>query len=263
MERNFDGKVVIVTGAAGGIGRELCRTFGDRGASIGALDNRELVEGFVDEIRERGIEAAAAVADIGDARQAREAIDTLVSALGPADILVNNAGFSEGHSLEGSTPESWRNDVNGNLNGAYNCASAVLPAMKSRGGGVIINVGSVNGFMALGDPAYSAAKAGLISYTKSLAMEYGRFGIRANIVCPGTVRTPLWTERMEHDPEILERLAKWYPLRRIVEPGEIAVAVAFLASDAAAAITGAMLPVDCGFSAGNIVMSRELTLEEF
>ena len=263
MERIFDSKVVIITGAAGGIGQELCRHFGARGASIGALDNRDLVAGFVEEIREQGIEAAAAVADVGDARQAREAIDNLVSALGPADILINNAGFTDHPSLEKTTPDTWRNDVNGNLNGAYNCASAVLPGMKSRGGGVIINIGSVNGLSPLGDPAYSAAKAGLISYTKSLAMEYGRFGIRANIVCPGTVRTPIWAQRMERNPEILEQLVRWYPLRRVVEPSEIAGAVAFLASDAAAAITGAVLPVDCGLSAGNIVMSRELTLEEY
>ena len=263
MEKIFDGKVVIVTGAAGGIGQELCRHFGARGASIGALDNRDLVEGFVEEIREQGIEAAAAVADIGDADQTRAAIDTLVSALGPVDILINNAGYSDHPSLEKTTPDSWRDEVNGNLNGAYNCTSAVLPGMKSRRAGVIVTIGSVNGLSSFGDPAYSAAKAGLISFTKALAMEYGRFGIRANIVCPGTVRTPLWEKRMERNPEILEQLVKWYPLRRVVEPGEVAGAVSFLASDAASPISGAMLPVDCGLSAGNIAMSRELTLEEF
>ena len=263
MERIFDSKVVIITGAAGGIGQELCKHFGARGASIGALDNRDLVADFVGEIREQGIKAAAAVADVGDTRQAGGAIDSLMSGLGRADILINNAGFSDHPSLEKTTPDTWRDEVNGNLNGAYNCASAVLPDMKSRGGGVIINIGSVNGLSSYGDPAYSAAKAGLISYTKSLAMEYGRFGIRANIVCPGTVRTPIWLERMKRNPEILEQLVRWYPLRRVVEPSEVTSAVSFLASDAAAAITGAVLPVDCGLSAGNIVMSRELTLEEF
>ncbi len=263
MEKIFEGKVVIVTGAAGGIGQELCRHFGARGASIGALDNRDLVEGFVEEIRAQGIRAASAVADIGNAEQTSAAIGTLVSALGPADILINNVGFSGHPSLEKTTPDSWRDEVNGNLNGAYNCASAVLPGMKSRGAGVIVNIGSVNGLASFGDPAYSAAKAGLISFTKALAMEYGRFGIRANIVCPGTVRTPLWEKRMERNPEILEQLVRWYPLRRVVKPHEVASAVSFLASDAAAAITGVTLPVDCGLNAGNIVMSRELTLEEF
>lgn len=263
MEQVFKDKVVLVTGAAGGIGQELCKYFGARGARIGALDNRDLVEGFAGELRESGIDAAAVVADIGDAAGVANAIESIVSTLGPVDVLINNAGVSEHPSLEKTTPEGWQDDVNANLNGAYNCADAVLPGMKSRSGGVIINIGSVNGLSALGDPAYSAAKAGLISLTKSLAMEYGRFGIRSNIVCPGTVRTPIWTERMERNPEILAQLERWYPLQRVVEPGEIASAVAFLASDAASAITGAVLPVDCGLSAGNIVMSRELTLEEF
>jgi NAD(P)-dependent dehydrogenase (short-subunit alcohol dehydrogenase family) len=103
----------------------------------------------------------------------------------------------------------------------------------------------------------------MISLTKSLAVEFGRYGVRANIVCPGTVRTPIWDERASRNPEVLEELQRWYPLRRIVEPIEVMRAVAFLASDAASAITGVVLPVDCGLSAGNIVMARELTLEDF
>jgi NAD(P)-dependent dehydrogenase (short-subunit alcohol dehydrogenase family) len=134
--------------------------------------------------------------------------------------------------------------------------------MKARRAGVIVNIGSVNALLALGDPAYSAAKAGMISLTQALAIEYGRFGIRANIVLPGTVRTPVWDYRIENNPEILDQLVKWYPLRRIVDPIDIARAVAFLASDAAGAITGAVLPVDCGLTAGNIQMTREITMTE-
>ena len=116
--------------------------------------------------------------------------------------------------------------------------------------------------MGFGDPAYSAAKAGLISLTKSLAMEMGRYGIRSNIVLPGTVRTPLWERKVGADKSTLERLRKWYPLGRIVEPIDVARTVGFLASDAAAAITGASLVVDCGLTAGNIVMTRELTIQD-
>jgi NAD(P)-dependent dehydrogenase (short-subunit alcohol dehydrogenase family) len=151
----------------------------------------------------------------------------------------------------------------GNLNGAYHCVAAALDGLKASGRGAIVNIGSVNGLASLGDPAYSAAKAGLISFTRSLAVEYGRYGIRANIICPGTVRTPIWEHRIARKPAILAGLTRWYPLGRIAEPKDIAKAAAFLASDDAAAITGAMLPVDCGLSAGNIVMSRELTLEDF
>ena len=103
----------------------------------------------------------------------------------------------------------------------------------------------------------------MVNMTQALAMEYGRYGIRANIILPGTVRTPIWEERVARNPEILAQLRKWYPLGRVVEPVDIARAVAFLASDAAAAITGVALPVDCGLTAGNIVMARELTLEDF
>ncbi len=140
---------------------------------------------------------------------------------------------------------------------------AVLPGMQDRGRGTIVSVSSVNGLTTLGHPGYSAAKAGLISFTKSLAVEYGRYGIRANVICPGTVRTPVWNDRIRRKPEIFEELVKWYPLRRVVDPADLAKAAAFLASDDASAITGVVLPVDCGLMAGNIVMSSELTLEKY
>ena len=259
---DFSGKVVLVTGAAGGIGQELCRHFGGLGAAVAALDRRPEVEAFVRGLSADGIAAAGAVADIGEMEQVEHAVKTLSTALGEVDILVNNAGVSARSSLEATSPDSWHRDLSDNLNGAYHCTSTVIPAMKAEGG-AIVNIGSVNGLTSFGDPAYSAAKAGLISLTRALAMEYGRYGIRANVICPGTVRTPLWEHRVARNPEILKELVKWYPLKRIAEPADIAKASAFLASDAAAAITGAILPVDCGLTAGNIVMSRELTLEPF
>jgi NAD(P)-dependent dehydrogenase (short-subunit alcohol dehydrogenase family) len=259
----FQNKVVAVTGASGGIGRELCRHFGGQGAAIAAIDVNGTVLTFADEVRRDGIRIEAAVADIGDAGATGSAFARLVSFLGPVDILINNAGATRNPTLERTTPEGFRQDVNVNLNGAYNCAHAVLPGMKARRSGVIVNIGSVNGLAALGDAAYSAGKAGLISLTRALALEFGRFNIRANIVCPGTVRTPIWDERMSRNPDVLSQLTRWYPLRRIVEPIEVMRAVAFLASDAASAITGVVLPVDCGLTAGNIVMARELTLEDF
>jgi NAD(P)-dependent dehydrogenase (short-subunit alcohol dehydrogenase family) len=260
---SFTGKVVAITGAAGGIGEALCRHFGAAGARIAALDKRAAVADLAEALKRDGVEAVAGHVDIADAAAVGTAFAAVEAALGPVDILINNAGFSDHLSLERTPPEGWRADVEGNLNGAYYCSRAVLPGMKARRGGAIVIVGSVNAFHALGDPAYSAAKAGLISLTKALAMEFGRFGIRANIVCPGTVRTPIWAQRAAKKPEILEQLRRWYPLGRIVEPEEVAAAVAFLASDAASAITGAVLPVDCGLTAGNVVMARELTLEPF
>ncbi len=258
----FEGKVVAITGAAGGIGKELCRHFSGEGAAIAAFDKSQTVKDFAEELRSSSIRVDAAVVDIGDREAVAGAFARLQASLGDFDVLVNNAGVSTKPSLEKTTPEEFSGDVNANVSGTYNCCYAVLSQMKAKRAGAIVNIGSVNGLAALGDPAYSAGKAGMISLTRSLATEFGRLGIRANIVCPGTVRTPVWAHRIARNPKVLEQLTRWYPLGRIVEPIEVVRVVAFLASDAASAITGVTLPVDCGLTAGNIVMTRELTLEE-
>jgi NAD(P)-dependent dehydrogenase (short-subunit alcohol dehydrogenase family) len=259
----FSGNTVAITGAAGGIGQALCRHFAGEGARIVAIDRSASVVDFVAALVKGGAVAEAAIADVGDAQGIANAFSNLANKLGAIDILVNNAGVSNHPTFADTDPGGWRDDINSNLNGAYNCAHAVLPGMLGRRTGAIVNIGSVNGLAALGDPAYSAAKAGMISMTRSLAQEYGRYGIRVNIILPGTVRTPIWNERVKKDPKVLKTLERWYPLGRIIEPSDIANAVAFLASNLAGAITGVALPVDCGLTAGNIVMARELTLEDF
>ena len=259
MSGQFSGKTVAITGAAGGIGQWLCRFFGAEGARIAALDLSGTVMDFAETLRGEGFAATGAVADISSSEQVAAAF----AGFGDVHLLINNAGVSRHPPLAATDPQGWSDDIASNLNGAYACAHAVLPQMIARRGGSIVNVSSVNGLMALGDPAYSAAKAGMIAMTRALAMEYGRYGIRANCVLPGTVRTPIWDERRAKDPNVLKMLERWYPLGRIVEPEEVARVIAFVASDAASAITGAVIPVDCGLTAGNIVMARELTLENF
>jgi NAD(P)-dependent dehydrogenase (short-subunit alcohol dehydrogenase family) len=256
--KDFAEKTVVVTGAAGGIGQCLNLWFGQRGARIIGIDKSVNAAAAVGALEDNGIEAMFLRLDIGDAPAVAEAFVELDQ----VDVLVNNAGYSSHPVLRLTTPESWAEEINGNLNGAFNCAHAAIASMRPRGQGVIINIASVNGQSALGDPAYSAAKAGMISLTRSLAQEMGKHGIRANCVMPGTVRTPLWRERALKDPDVLKRLERWYPLGRIVEPEEVAAVVGFLASDAASAVSGAVIPVDCGLSCGNIVMTRELTLED-
>lgn len=256
---SFAGKVVAITGAAGGIGQALCRYLGNAGASIAAIDRRDEAIQLADSLNSEGISARAAIADVGSS----EAVAAAFRQFGSVHVLINNAGYSTQATVAATDPAGWREHLEGNLSGAFYCAHAVLPQMVERRSGSIVTIGSINGLYALGDPAYSAAKAGLISLTKTLAMEYGRYGIRANAILPGTVRTPLWDERNRKDPQTLKTLERWYPLGRIVEPIEVARTAAFLASDAASAITGAAIPVDCGLSAGNIVMTRELTLEDF
>ena len=256
MSGTFAGKTVAITGAAGGIGQALCRYFGAEGAVIAALDRSDQVHTLGQTL---GLEIRPAVAHIGDPDSVRAAF----ASFGDIHILINNAGVARHRTLSKTDPDGWGEDVNDNLNGAFACAHAVLPQMVARKSGNIVTVGSVNGLSALGDPGYSAAKAGMISLTRSIAQEYGRYGIRANIVLPGTVRTPIWAERQAKDPNVLKVLERWYPLGRIAEPEEVARVVGFLASEAASAVTGAAIPVDCGLSAGNIVMARELTLEDF
>jgi NAD(P)-dependent dehydrogenase (short-subunit alcohol dehydrogenase family) len=260
---DFTGKVVAITGAAGGIGQALVRHFASMGAKIGAIDRSEKVMAFAKDLARERAMIEPAIADIGDEAAVAKAFAVVTGALGPVEVLVNNAGVSRASNLKKTTGEIFRKDVEDNLNGTWYCSAAVLAGMQAKGGGAIVNISSVNGLAGYGDPAYSAAKAGIINLTKSMAMEYGRFGIRVNVICPGTVRTPVWQHRVEREPAILDKLTQWYPLGRVVEPIDVAKAVAFLASDDAGAITGAVLPVDCGLTAGNIVMTRELTLEEF
>lgn len=259
MSGRFTGKTVAITGAAGGIGRAVAHLFAADGAALALLDRSPAVDDFAREIRDAGHSARAAVVDITSAT----AVNDAFVAFGDVHVLVNNAGGSSHLTLERTDPAGWREEIEINLAGAYHCTHAVLPQFVARRGGAIVNVGSVNAQLALGDAAYSAAKAGMIALTKAVAVEYGRHNIRANIVLPGTVRTPIWDERGRKDPEVLKRLERWYPLGRIVEPSEVAEVIAFLASDAARAMTGAVVPVDCGLTAGNVVMTRELTVGEF
>ena len=256
------GRCVAITGAAGGIGRALCKRFSEAGDSLALIDRRIEVREVAEEFRRSGVDADAFVLDISDADAVADAFKAFRKRFGVCGVLVNNAGFSFEPTLASSTPAGWAEHLSGNLNGAYNCSRAVLQAMMENKKGVVLAIGSVNGVSALGDPGYSAAKSGLMALTRSIAVEYGRFGVRANAVLPGTVRTPIWDERRKKNPEVLRKLERWYPLGRIAEPKEVAEVAFFLASDAASAVSGAMVPVDCGLSAGNIVMTRELTVEE-
>ncbi|MEX3932336.1 SDR family oxidoreductase [Paraburkholderia phymatum] len=253
-------RVVLVTGACGGIGSVLCRRFVEDGAIVLALD---IDAAALNELASSlGADNVTPVAvDLGDADAVRERVAQAVTARGPVDVLVANAGAAQGLTLAKTDAASWQRDVHLNLNGTYHTVEAVRASMIERQRGSIVLIGSVNGMAALGHPAYSAAKAGLISYTKSLAIELGRYGVRANIVCPGTVKTKAWQARVDKNPQVFENLKKWYPLRDFATPDDIADAVLFLASPMARVITGVALPVDGGLMAGNRLMAEELTLE--
>ena len=262
MSSDFFGRIVMITGAAGGIGAALCSHFAASGAQVLAVDvDASSLDASIAASRSESI--AAIAVDILDRAALGNAVGRAVERFGAIDTLVNNAGAAAATALANTTPDTWDSDIALNLTGAFNCVEAVKDGMFAAGRGVVINIGSVNGATALGHPAYSAAKAGLVSYTRSIAIEYGPKGLRANVVSPGTVRTQAWNARVAARPQILAELAKWYPLRPFPEPVDIAKACAFLAGDDARMITGVVLPVDAGLTAGNPVMAAELTLAAF
>ena len=249
----FDNLSVLVTGGGSGIGRAICRRFASEGASV-------LVADIVGESAEEVAELVGGVAVQGDVTVAAD-VARIVAAGNRIDVLVNNAGGGMADDILEIDEEAWEQDIALNLKSAFLCSKAVLPGMIERGGGVIVNIASVNGLAFFANEPYSAAKAGLISLTRSVATRYGRHGIRAVAIAPGTIRTPLWQERIDKEPAIFERLMRWYPLRRVGEPEDVAAAATFLASDDASWITGEVLRVDGGLLAGNERMARELVAD--
>jgi NAD(P)-dependent dehydrogenase (short-subunit alcohol dehydrogenase family) len=247
----LDGRNVLITGAAGGIGRALVALFNAAGAIVAGADREEAM---LD-----GLDLAHRLAfDLADARAAQDAVAKLVAAGAAPDVLISNAGYTRTDTLSGVDNAVWERELAVNLTGAFNVASPIVAGMAARGGGAVVFISSVNALAHYGNPAYSAAKAGLVAYAKAIAVERGAQGVRANVVCPGSVRTPVWNRRLEKRPDLFERIARHYPLGRPVTPEEVARSVLFLASDAASGITGAVLPVDAGLTAGNLRFIKEI-----
>jgi len=246
----FHQKVAYVTGAGYGIGRAVALRLAAENASVVASDiDVDAARTVADEIQRAGGVALAISCDV----TVRESVDAsfaeVLARFGALNILVNTAGgdWEEPERFEDISDEIWQRKIDVNLTGVARCIRAALPSLiSSSSGGSVVTVGSINGSTGLSGYPYSSAKAGLEILTKSLAVRYGEKGIRFNLVSPGTVRTRNWEGR-EDD---LVRLAQQYPIGRVGEPSDIAAAVTFLASDDAAWITGANLPVDGGYLAG-------------
>jgi meso-butanediol dehydrogenase / (S,S)-butanediol dehydrogenase / diacetyl reductase len=255
----LENRVALITGGGSGIGRAIAELFAREGAKVVAADRYlDRAEETAAMITAAGGKATAADVDVSNGAAVEAMVKQSIDAYGRIDILVNNAGISVGSDILTIDEATWDLNLNVVLKGVFLCSKAVLPGMIERGNGVIINMSSVNGLYGIGEEPYSAAKAGMINLTQNMAVKYGPQGVRVNCICPGSIQTPIWGERVAEDPQIFDKLAKWYPLRRVGQPEDVASAALFLASDESSWITGAILPVDGGLTAGNEYLGSDL-----
>jgi 2-hydroxycyclohexanecarboxyl-CoA dehydrogenase len=238
----FEGRKALVTGGASGIGAAIGRRLAAEGAQVTIGDLN--VEGAEEVAGE--ISGAAVELDVTDLDSARAAVERT----GTLDILVNNAGTDEFGFFVDTTPEQWQKVIAVNLNGVLNCTHAALPGMQSAGYGRIVNIASEAGRIgSKGSAVYSAAKGGVIAFTKVIAREGARFGINANGIAPGPIETPLLMQALEFGEigeKIVSNMKAGTQLRRLGSPDEVAAAVAFLASDDASYVTGEIIGVSGG-----------------
>ena len=250
MSGRLDGKVAIVTGAGRGIGREIALTLAREGAAVVVADiDVENGSKVVDEIHSFGGKAVFVRTDVTDYDNVREMVGKAVEEYGGVDILVNNAAIWNIKLFKDTEPRDWLREININVVGVLNCIHSVLPYMMEKRGGRIVNIASDAG--RVGEPwlaTYSGTKGYVISLTKALAKELGKYNITVNCVSPGVTKTPGAQKFIESVGE--EKLAKAYPLRRLAEPKDIANAVLFFVLDESNYITGQILSVSGGYVVG-------------
>lgn len=250
IQADLKGKVALVTGASKGIGEAIVRDFAACGARVVVSSRKqEAVDAVAASIVEDGGEAVGIAAKIGEEGAAAELIKATCDHFGGVDILVNNAAANPvfGPALK-TDRSAFDKIMDVNLRGPFELAQAAFGSMKARGGGSIINISSVGGISPEpGLGIYSVSKAGLISLTKVLAKELGAFGIRCNVICPGLIQTK-FSEALWKDEKILSQIEHQLPLKRMGQPHEISGICVYLASDAGSYATGAVFPVDGGFT---------------
>ena len=243
------GKVALVTGGSSGIGAATAALFGGLGAdvAVGFFTNENGASEVVEQITRSGQRSVALKADVRRHGEVESLVDRATSELGPIDVLVNNAGIFVGRYPIAAVSEAvWDDVMDANLKGAVQCSRAVIPSMRARRRGAIVNVGSIAAHTGGGPgaAAYAAAKAGLIGFTKGLAKEVAADNIRVNAVSPGVIDTPM--QRRVSAVERLARIEEQIPIGRLGTAGECAYVIAFLASEAASYIVGETIEVNGG-----------------
>ncbi|HVN78373.1 MAG TPA: SDR family NAD(P)-dependent oxidoreductase [Terriglobia bacterium] len=246
-------RVVIVTGAGSGIGRGIAIMLAQERAKVVIAEIDQLRGSSVaDEIRENNGEAFCVPTDVASEDSVADMVEKTLSRWGAIDGLVNNAGIFKEAEISSLSAADWDRVLTVNLKSMFLCARAVLPSMRRQGGGSIVNIASVHAYFGFeGHGAYDASKGGIVALTRTLALENGPFQIRANVVCPGYIDTPMWDEWLATlpDPGRMDRETReWHPLRRRGTPADVAKAVRFLLSNDSDWITGASLVVDGGLS---------------
>jgi NAD(P)-dependent dehydrogenase (short-subunit alcohol dehydrogenase family) len=243
----LDGKTALVTGASSGLGHHFAATLAEAGATVIAGARRiDRVEALVSDLRARGLKAHAIALDVADADSVARAIASALSLSGPIDVLVNNAGIAHSGPSIDLKEEDWRRVLDTNLDAAWRVAQASAKTMlASQRGGSIINIASILGMRVANYLlAYEAAKAALLQVTKALALEWARYGIRVNSICPGYIHTEI--NQGFFETEAGQAVIKRIPQRRIGSPADLDGALLLLASDAGAFMTGSNIVVDGG-----------------
>lgn len=249
---NLKGKVAIVTGAGGGVGKATTKRLVSEGCKVVLIGReRGKLSKAISEADSRK-DLLAIRADITREAEVLNAIEQTISAFGRIDILVNNAGvLNDPTPFHLMTDDQWMELINTNLLGTFRMTKAVLPIMMNTGGGSIVNISSILGIRAIPKvpfSVYGVTKAGVIMFTKSIAVEYGQYAIRCNCIAPSTIRSPI-IEPYLQDENAKKILESSFPLRTIGDPEDISGAVCYLSSDDAKWITGTILTVDGGISA--------------
>ena len=252
--KGLSGKVVIVTGGAGGIGAAICHRLAEEGANIAIFDlNTAAAQAVVADIVKKNIgQACAYTVDITDAQEVQATVLAVEQKQGPIDVLINNAGWDHGARFLDTDASLWQKIISINLLGPLNLHKSVLKLMSARGKGRVINIASDAGRVgSSGEAVYSACKGGMIAFTKTMAREMARKQININVVCPGPTDTALFRDfagEGENADKLKAALTKAIPFGRLGQPEDLAGAVCFLASDDAAFITGQVLSVSGGLT---------------
>ena len=250
MSKKLDGKIALITGAGSGMGRAMALEFAREGARIVAVDlNLDSVRRVETEVG-GGEKCLALGGDVSNGKSVAEFCKKAVDAMGRVDILVNNAGILDNYAPVTETSEElWDRIIGVNLKGMYLVCHALLPAMVERKSGVVVNVASIAGLVAgAGGAAYTSSKHGVIGFTRQLAFDYGKHGIRANSICPGAVETGMTKEILTADNMAVMESIRSVPAGRHAQPEEIAKLGLYLASEDSSFVHGAAFVIDGGWT---------------